>query len=1174
MKEHLQTPPQPKPTHSSHLCCQEYRNYKTGAKLISILNNRLYIILALLLLIPGSMYAQRTMENLSRGVVAVRTSPSEVFVSWRVLGTDPADIAFNLYRGETKLNSTPITGATNFVDQTSANEGYSVRPVINNAEQAASAAATVWTNPHLSLPLQRPAGGTTPDGVSYTYSPNDCSVGDLDGDGEYEIIVKWDPSNAKDNSQAGYIGNVYLDAYKLNGTRLWRIDLGKNIRAGAHYSQFIVYDLDGDGKAELAVKTADGTKDGAGTVIGNPEVDYRNDAGYILHGPEYLTIFNGETGAAMATTDYIPARGNVASWGDDYGNRVDRFLAGVGYFDGQRPSLLMTRGYYTRAVLVAWDWRNGQLTQRWIFDSNADGNSVYASQGNHSLSINDVDGDGKDEVMYGSMAIDDNGTGLYSTGLGHGDAQHVGDLDPDRPGLESWTAHESPSQYQGNGLWMRDAHTGEQLWGVPSDRDVGRAMTADIDPRYKGYEAWGAAGALYDVKGQQISATRPGSMNFGSWWDGDLQRELLDGTTIDKWNYTSSTQERLLSAQDFGAERNNGTKANPGLSADILGDWREEVIYRHSNNSELLIFTTTIPTTHRFYTFMHDPQYRVSVAWQNVAYNQPPHTSFYVGEEMDPLPTPSITLVDNTDGKTPAIFLTAGAGDGKVFLGWSTLNYTLARLEVYRDTDPNPSGRTRVTSLSGTVTSHIDEGLTNGTTYYYWIKGYDANGIIVNSAAASATPEGVSLPPPPAIVELAATAGDGQVDLAWSIQNVNIQQVEIFRDTDSNPSGRGRVGIVGASGTSFTDPTVTNGTTYWYWLKVIDVDGKAHGSAGVEVTPEGTTPPPPPKTVVLTATGGDRYIDLSWTVENIEDITALEVFRDTDANPSGRSRIASLSGSTRNYADVDVQNGTTYWYWIKITDPAAVTNSNAAEATPVPLDGTYTLTALHSALVLDVNKGCTDNSGNSNLVQHTGNSSVQQQWQLSSAGDGYYSITNVACGQALGVKAQSANAEGANIVQWSYGSEANQQWALIRLENGFYNIVNRATGLSVTVADASTASGANVKQFSYAGGAHQQFSLTPVSAGARIAFTGAQSAETLSSQQHTNTMVFPNPATTDFSIRRQGHFAYAIVDQLGRVVMQGQAEEELTTGSTLQPGYYIVNIKAEGNTEQYKLIKR
>ena len=308
----------------------------------------------------------------------------------------------------------PITNSTNLQDASGTSSSkYTVRAVVGGTEQAASAAASVWGNNYLSVPLSIPAGGTTPDGVAYTYSANDASAGDLDGDGEYELIVKWDPSNSKDNSQSGYTGEVFIDAYKLNGTRLWRISLGKNIRAGAHYTQFMVYDLDGDGKAEVAMKTADASK------------DYRNSSGYVLSGPEFLTIFNGQTGKALSTVNYEPARGNVSDWGDNYGNRVDRFLAAIAYLDGERPSLVMARGYYTRTVLVAYNWRNGQLTKQWTFDSNTSGNAGYAGQGNHNLSVADVDGDGKDEIIYGAMAVDDNGKGLYTTGLHHGDAMHL-----------------------------------------------------------------------------------------------------------------------------------------------------------------------------------------------------------------------------------------------------------------------------------------------------------------------------------------------------------------------------------------------------------------------------------------------------------------------------------------------------------------------------------------------------------------------------------------------------------------------------------------------------------------------------------------------------------------------------------------------------------------------------
>ncbi|MEO2205794.1 rhamnogalacturonan lyase [Paenibacillus pabuli] len=578
----------------------------------------------------------RQMEFLDRGLVAVKTGTG-VFVSWRLLGTEGSNVSFNVYRDGTKVNASPITNSTNLQDASgTSNSKYTVRAVVGGTEQAASAAASVWGNSYLSVPLSVPAGGTTPDGVAYTYSANDASAGDLDGDGEYELIVKWDPSNSKDNSQSGYTGEVFIDAYKLNGTRLWRISLGKNIRAGAHYTQFMVYDLDGDGKAEVAMKTADGSKDGTGAFIGDASKDYRNSSGYVLSGPEFLTIFNGQTGKALSTVNYEPARGNVSDWGDNYGNRVDRFLAAIAYLDGERPSLVMTRGYYTRTVLVAYNWRNGQLTKQWTFDSNTSGNSGYAGQGNHNLSVADVDGDGKDEIIYGAMSVDDNGKGLYTTGLHHGDAMHVSDLDPDRAGLEVFQVHETPSSA---GVEFRDARTGQLIWGIPTTRDVGRGMAADIDPRYKGAEVW-ADGGLYTAKGQKIGTTLPSSTNFGIWWDGDLLRELLDSNRIDKWDYANSKTVNLLTAS--GVSSNNGTKSTPNLQADLFGDWREEVVWRTSDSSALRIYTTTAITDKRIYTLMHDPVYRLGIAWQNVAYNQPPHTGFYLGEGMSTPPVPNI----------------------------------------------------------------------------------------------------------------------------------------------------------------------------------------------------------------------------------------------------------------------------------------------------------------------------------------------------------------------------------------------------------------------------------------------------------------------------------------------------------------------------------------------------
>lgn len=645
-------------------------------------------------------------ENLGRGLVALRTGETSVYVGWRLLGTDPTGLAFNLYRttgqnAPVRLNDRPLRTTTDFLDvgaDLAQTNSYSVRPVLEGAELAASRAFTLPANSpaqqYLAVPLQRPAGGNVevPEGnptQAVTYSPNDASVADLDGDGEYEIILKWDPSNARDSASAGLSGRQIIDAYRLDGTLLWRIDLGRNIRAGAHYTQIMVYDLDGDGRAEVACKTADGTIDGAGAVIGDVSKDYRsllvandgiqvpatNDARYgkVLAGPEYFTVFDGLTGRALATTDYIPGRDPIDGWGgiggngnnDNNGNRADRFLAAVAYLDGQRPSVVMARGYYGRTVLAAWDFRrdasgSSQLTSRWVFDSGAvvggrfpwTGSSPFSGQGYHNLAVADVDADGRDEIVYGSMVVNDDGGGLFSTGLRHGDALHVGDLVPSRPGLEVYGVHES----EGNtltlgtpGMALYDAANGTIIWSFVPGRDVGRGMAADIDPRTPGDEFWGAVEVgLLDGQGNRV-ADAPGTVNHAVWWDADPLRELEDANWVSKWDWNTSALTRLLTAD--GAASNNGTKQNAALTGDILGDWREEVIFRAADNLSLRIYSTTIPATNRLYTLMHDPQYRTAIAWQNVGYNQPPHPSFFLGDGMSAQP---VAKVWHRDTDAPA----------------------------------------------------------------------------------------------------------------------------------------------------------------------------------------------------------------------------------------------------------------------------------------------------------------------------------------------------------------------------------------------------------------------------------------------------------------------------------------------------------------------------------------
>ncbi|MEJ2545981.1 MAG: rhamnogalacturonan lyase, partial [Calditrichaceae bacterium] len=528
------------------------------------------LIITFLVFISGSINGQSFQpETINRGLVAIAMSDNGVYIGWRLLATDPDSITFNVYRGETKINEQPLAGSTNFIDTTgTVSDSYTIVPVIGDVEQEASQEITPWSQNYITVPLDRPAGGTTPSG-SYTYTPNDASVADLDGDGEYELVLKWDPTNSKDNSQDGYTGNTLLDGLEMDGTLLWRLDLGVNVRSGAHYSPFMVYDLDGDGKAEVVCRTAPGSKDGSGLFIHdgpadftNHLADYRNSSGYILTGPEYLTVFNGSDGTEITTTNLEPDRGNVNDWGDSYGNRVDRFLAAVLYLGDENPSIIWARGIYTKVEIAAWDLVDGELEMRWIFKSQ-EGYPTWAGMGSHNLSIADVDGDNKDEIIYGNCAIDDDGTGLWTLrsaiGQATGDAGHLADIVPERPGLEKWACFEG----SGPGSGLVDAATGEVIW-LTAAGDVGRATAGDMVPGFIGMECWGGTDGLRSANNERVGPT-PSSTNHVVWWDGDLGRELLDNTNIQKYGGGV-----LLLASDCSS--NNGSKSNPCLQADIFGD--------------------------------------------------------------------------------------------------------------------------------------------------------------------------------------------------------------------------------------------------------------------------------------------------------------------------------------------------------------------------------------------------------------------------------------------------------------------------------------------------------------------------------------------------------------------------------------------------------------------------
>ena len=654
------------------------------------------------------------MEKLDRGLVVI---PYNLFgghfVSWRLLGTDDANTTFELLKnGESVMSNIMQTTSVRLTGG-KATDKYQVVTYQNGKMVDTTPEVSPWAKYYLEVKLDKPADGKTkpytttidketvsfPDGQDYSYSPNDCSVGDVDGDGQYEIFVKWDPSNSKDNSQNGVTGIVYIDCYRLDGTKLWRIDLGKNIRAGAHYTQFMVYDFDGDGKAEMMCKTAPGSKDGEGNYVNQAATDdnikaasntkdwVSEGSGRINGGQEYLTVFNGQTGKAIHTIAYYPNRNAKAELSDasgsfnwdsrsgksdkgNYGNRGERYLAAVAYLGGPdaNPSGVFCRGYYSYAYVWAVDFDGSQLKHRWLHrsDSNTQwsvvdanmqesakvtapkatsggGSNTMFANGNHNLSVADVDGDGKDEIIWGAAALDNDGKLLYATGFGHGDAIHLGDLNPDRPGLELFDVHEEKGTYSWD---IHDAATGEILMkNGQSGQDNGRGVAADIVANTRGYEFWSSYGGFDSgsrnqnpfnaITGKQAGNRAP-SMNFRIYWDGDAQDELLDGINIYKYNTDASATKLGIGSSYYPTgQSNNSTKATPCLSADIFGDWREELILRNATDDALIIYSTITPTNYRVPTLMHDHVYRMGICWQNVAYNQPPHLGYYLPDYIE-----------------------------------------------------------------------------------------------------------------------------------------------------------------------------------------------------------------------------------------------------------------------------------------------------------------------------------------------------------------------------------------------------------------------------------------------------------------------------------------------------------------------------------------------------------
>jgi hypothetical protein len=575
-----------------------------------------------------------------------RSDRVAVHVGWCHRALAGLQLEYNLYRDGTKLAT--VTESTNYLDASGTESSkYSVSLVVSGVECERSAEVEPWEDEYLSIPLTPPANG--PNGGSY--NANDASTGDLDGDGQLDIVLKWDPSNSKDNSQSGITDNVYLDGYTLAGTRLFRIDLGPNIRAGAHYTQVSVGDFDGDGKAEIACKTAPGTKDGTGAYLSkgpaagdNDGQVYRNSGGYILTGPEYLTVFEGATGKELATIDYPVPRGTVSAWGDGYGNRVDRFNGGMAFVSDTgngkeasgRPSIIQGRGYYTRLTVSALKYRDGELSKNWVYDSVTSLTSHGA--GNHSEMAGDADGDGAQEIITGQSTISSDGKLQCHTNRGHGDAMHVGELIVGKP-LAVFTVYESTE----GGYSVHDAATCTTYAKATGGGDNGRGVADYIDPsQTKAAGVWSAKFPdLYSAADGSSIGKRPSGINFLIYWDGDESRELEDATSITKYNGGNAVT--LLSCAECAS--NNSTKATPTLTADLFGDWREEIVWRQADNKALRVYTTTALTERRIYTLMHDPTYRAQVSFEQSAYNQPPHVGFHIGAGMELPPVPDIHVV-------------------------------------------------------------------------------------------------------------------------------------------------------------------------------------------------------------------------------------------------------------------------------------------------------------------------------------------------------------------------------------------------------------------------------------------------------------------------------------------------------------------------------------------------
>jgi rhamnogalacturonan endolyase len=727
-------------------------------------------LVACLLIATFTARAQRQMENLGRGVVAVRSSSTQVFISWRLLGLDPSGIEFNVYRSANggaavKLNGASLSGGCNYTDTTAnltQSNAYHVRSVIGGIEQTASGAWMLPANAPVQPMFRIPLQNLTNHYVHFVW------VGDLDGDGEYDFIV----------NRLGTVAGLTqkLEAYKRDGTFLWRVDFGPNsvdpdgvyptsaaIDAG-QWDGVTVYDLDGDGKAEVIVKSANGVTFGDGTTL-----VYGNNL------TQFISVLDGMTGGEkgrVTLPNPWPSNGPLGT------------LFGVGYCDGTRPSLMIHAknrvggsGTPFNIIESAWDYRGGVITQRWSIQWNGASAPPVA----HQMRIVDVNGDGKDDMVPGMHVVSGTGTLLYSLGdqgVGHGDRFHIGDLNPNRPGLEGYGIQ----QDNPNGLteYFYDAATGQILWSVslgPPGPDAARGIAADVNTNFPGYEVWSFYG-MRSATGTQITAdpNRPWP-NFRIWWDGDVMSENLNREFVEKWNPTTLTTTRLLTASSYGAVDSWRDAAQ--FYGDIIGDWREEVIYEKNDHTEIQIFTTTIPSSVRLYTLPHNPAYRNCMSVKG--YLQSHMVDYYLGQGMSNPPVPNIVYV-TTNPPPPApdapTSLTATAVSAtRIDLAWTDNSTNETDFRIERSLDG--TNFTQVAQAAANLTALANTGLSPNTLYYYRVRASNAGGQSAYSNIASAT---TPVAPPVMIksdTPTMSTAPD------WSGITPAIDQVGLFNNVIS-----------------------------------------------------------------------------------------------------------------------------------------------------------------------------------------------------------------------------------------------------------------------------------------------------------------------------------------------------------------------------------------------------